>query len=129
MTSAPFAPSASAASWSASAPRATIATRQPSLASPAATARPIPLDPPVTSATRPEIPRSTIVLLAGRSARPGHVRRRLLPGEPAEPGPRHEPRPARIVLVEEASHQLAGRKEAGNGPVLGVEHFRARRDA
>src|SRR5262245_57055657 len=129
MTSAPFAPSASAVSWSASAPRATIATRQPSLASPAATARPIPLDPPVTSATRPEIPSSTIALLAGRSARPGHVRRRLLPGEPAEHGPGHEPRPAGVVLVEETPHQFAGRVEAGNRPVLGVQHLRARRDA
>src|SRR5262245_811299 len=120
LLSAPFPPSASAVSWSAPPRRATIATPQPSAANPAATARPIPLDPPVTSATRPEIPSSTIALLAGRSARPGHVRRRLLPGESAEHGPGHEPRPARVILVEETPHQLTGREQAGNRSVLGV---------
>src|SRR3546814_4975687 len=61
---------ASTVSSSRCCPRATTTTRQPLRPSSSATARPIPCEPPVTTATLPVMPRSIYVSLDALISRP-----------------------------------------------------------
>src|SRR5438105_4183248 len=57
-------------------------------------------------------------LASRRSA--GGGRRRRAARQSTEHRAGHQSRPARVVVIEEAAHQLAGRVEAGDGALLAV---------
>src|SRR5207237_9373436 len=50
------------------------------------------------------------------------------PADPPEDAARHQPGPTRIVVIEEPAHELAGREESGDRPLLAVDDLALARD-
>ena len=125
----PAARSEAAVSSSASRPRAMTATRAPSVARISATARPIPLLPPVTTAVASASPRSTFVLLRPRVHQAIMRRHRRFPdrertaGEPGRaparspPGRRSADRASPAGAIRPAGHRVGATRRRTRSPI------------